>query len=164
MYKRQDPDGDDASGSFTITAIRTGREGASGTSGTIGQALTGTYGVLTVAADGGYSYAATTSGADGLAHGATAIDYFTYTVRDHSGGDTDTAELAITVTGVGPVAANDTGAVDENATLSKNAGAGVIANDTSGDTESLAVTAIRTEAEDSGSGTSGTVGQALTGT
>jgi VCBS repeat-containing protein len=158
-----DLDADDASGSFTITAIRTGRESASGTSGTIGQALTGTYGVLTVAADGSYSYAATTSGADGLAHGATAIDYFTYTVRDHSGGDTDTAELAITVTGVGPVASNDTGAVDENATLSKNSGAGVIANDTGGDTESLAVTAIRTGTE-SGSGTNGTVGQALTGT
>ncbi len=155
-----DPDGDDASGSFTITAIRTGREGASGTSGTVGQALTGTYGVLTVQSDGRYSYAATTSGADGLAHGATAIDYFTYTVRDHSGGDTDTAELAITVTGVGPVAANDTGAVYENATLSKNAGAGVTANDTSGDTESLDVTAISSD----GTGTSGTVGQALTGT
>jgi VCBS repeat-containing protein len=122
--------------------------------------LTGTYGVLTVDSDGSYSYAATTSGADGLAHGATAIDYFTYTVRDHSGGDTDTAELAITVTGVGPVAANDTGAVDENATLSKNAGAGVTANDTSGDTESLDVTAISSN----GTGTSGTVGQALTGT
>ncbi len=157
-----DPDADDASGSFTITAIRTGRESASGTSGTVGQALTGTYGVLTVAADGSYSYAATTSGADGLAHGATAIDYFTYTVRDHSSSpnDTDTAELAITVTGVGPVASNDTGAVNENATLSKNAGAGVTANDTSGDTESLDVTAISSN----GTGTSGTVGQALTGT
>ena len=45
-----DPDGDDVSGSFTITAIRTGRESAtSGTTvGTIGQALNGTYGVLTV--------------------------------------------------------------------------------------------------------------------
>ena len=92
-------------------------------------------------ADGSYSYAATRSGADGLAHGATAIDYFTYTVRDHSGGDTDTAELAITVTGVGPSSkSNDTGSVDENATLTANAGAGVIANDNGGDTESLAVT------------------------
>ena len=127
-----DPDGDDVSGSFTITAIRTGRESATSgtTAGTIGQALNGTYGVLTVAADGSYSYAATRSGADGLAAGATAIDYFTYTVRDHSGGDTDTAELAITVTGVGPSASNDTGSVNENATLTANAGAGVIANDT----------------------------------
>ena len=39
-----DPDGDDVSGSFTITAIRTGRESATSgtTAGTIGQALNGT--------------------------------------------------------------------------------------------------------------------------
>ena len=161
-----DPDGDDASGSFTITAIRTGRETGSGTSGTVGSALTGTYGVLTVNSNGSYSYAASTSGADGLSAGATAIDYFTYTVQDHSGGDTDTAELAITVTGVGPQAVNDTGAVNENATLSKNEAQGVISNDdddASYDSESLEVTGIRTGAE-SGSGTSGTVGSALTGT
>ena len=157
-----DPDGDDVSGSFTITAIRTGRESATSgtTAGTIGQALNGTYGVLTVAADGSYSYAATRSGADGLAAGATAIDYFTYTVRDHSGGDTDTAELAITVTGVGPSASNDTGSVNENATLTANAGAGVIANDTGGDTESLAVTNISSNA----TGNSGNAAQGVLGT
>jgi len=158
-----DPDADDASGSFTITAIRTGRESATSgtTAGTIGQALNGTYGVLTLAADGSYSYAATRSGADGLAHGATAIDYFTYTVRDHSSSpnDTDTAELAITVTGVGPSASNDTGSVNENATLTANAGAGVIANDTGGDTESLAVTNISSNATgNSGNATQGVLG------
>ena len=157
-----DPDGDDVSGSFTITAIRTGRESATSgtTAGTIGQALNGTYGVLTVAADGSYSYAATRSGADGLAAGATAIDYFTYTVRDHSSpNDTDTAELAITVTGVGPSASNDTGSVNENATLTANAGAGVIANDTGGDTESLAVTNISSNATgNSGNATQGVLG------
>ena len=161
-----DPDGDDASGSFTITAIRTGRESGSGTAGSIGTLLIGTYGQLTVNSDGSYRYRASTSGADGLSAGATAIDYFTYTVQDHSGGDTDTAEIAITVTGVGPQAVNDTGSVNENATLSKNEAQGVISNDddnASYDSESLAVTAIRAGAE-SGSGTSGTVGSALTGT
>ena len=158
-----DPDADDASGSFTITAIRTGRESASSgtTAGTVGQALNGTYGVLTVNADGSYSYAANRSGADGLAAGATAIDYFTYTVRDHasSPNDTDTAELAITVTGVGPSASNDTGSVNENATLTANAGAGVIANDTGGDTESLAVTNISSNATgNSGNATQGVLG------
>ena len=74
---REPPDGDDVSGSFTITAIRTGRESATSgtTAGTIGQALNGTYGALTVAADGSYSYAATRSGADGLAAGATACSF-----------------------------------------------------------------------------------------
>ena len=73
--------------------------------------------------------------------------------------DTDTAELAITVTGVGPSASNDTGSVNENATLTANAGAGVIANDTGGDTESLAVTNISSNATgNSGNATQGVLG------
>ncbi len=163
-----DPDGDDASGSFTITAIRTGRESATSgtTAGTIGQALNGTYGVLTVAADGSYSYAATRSGADALAATATAIDYFTYTVRDHtsSPNDTDTAELAITVTGVGPLGVNDTASVNENATLTaSNASSnGVLANDDDNaayDSESLAVTNISSNSTgNSGNATQGVLG------
>ena len=163
-----DPDGDDVSGSFTITAIRTGRESATSgtTAGTIGQALNGTYGVLTVAADGSYSYAATRSGADALEAGATAIDYFTYTVRDHSSSpnDTDTAELAITVTGVGPLGVNDTASVNENATLTaSNASSnGVLANDDDNaayDSESLAVTNILSNSTgNSGNATQGVLG------
>ena len=161
-------DADDASGSFTITAIRTGRESATSgtTAGTIGQALNGTYGVLTVAADGSYSYAATRSGADGLEAGDTAIDYFTYTVRDHSSSpnDTDTAELAITVTGVGPLGVNDTASVNENATLTaSNASSnGVLANDDDNaayDSESLAVTNISSNSTgNSGNATQGVLG------
>ncbi len=158
-----DPDGDDVSGSFTITAIRTGRESSSSgaTVGTVGQALNGTYGVLTVNANGSYTYVANGRSEDTLAAGATAIDYFTYTVRDHasSPNDTDTAELAITVTGVGPSASNDTGSVNENATLTANAGAGVIANDTGGDTENLAVTNISSNSTgNSGNATQGVLG------
>ena len=158
-----DPDGDDVSGSFTITAIRTGRESSSSgaTIGTVGQALNGTYGVLTVNANGSYTYVANGRSEDTLAAGATAIDYFTYTVRDHasSPNDTDTAELAITVTGVGPSASNDTGSVNENATLTANAGAGVIANDTGGDTENLAVTNISSNSTgNSGNATQGVLG------
>ena len=69
----------------------------------------------------------------------------------------------MTVKGVGPAATNDTGSVNEDATLSVNSGSGVTSNDTGGDTESLEVTNIRTGTE-SGSGTSGSVGTALTGT
>ncbi len=158
-----DADGDDASGSFTITAIRTGAESGSGTAGTVGSALTGTYGVLTVNSNGSYEYVASTSGADGLAAGATAVDYFTYTVRDHSGGDTDTAQLAITVTGIAPQAVADTGAVNENATLTVNAASGVIGNDddnASYDSESLAVTSIVSMSTSN----SGNAAAAITGT
>ncbi len=163
-----DVDADDVSGSFTITAIRTGRESATSgtTAGTIGQALNGTYGVLTVAADGSYSYAATRSGADALAAGVSAIDYFTYTVRDHtsSPNDTDTAELAITVTGVGPLGVNDTASVNENASLNANnaSSTGVLANDDDNaayDSESLAVTNISSDSTgNSGNATQGVLG------
>ncbi len=159
-----DPDGDDASGSFTITAIRTGRESSSSgnVTGTVGEALNGTYGTLTVSSNGSYLYAATRSGADSLAAGATAIDYFTYTVRDHSGGDTDTAELAITVTGVGPGAVNDTDTVAENGSLNRNAAAGVLDNDddnASFDQENLIVTSISSNSTgNSGNATQGVLG------
>ena len=99
--------------SLNVSAIRTGQESGSGTSGSVGSALTGTYGTLTIAADGSYTYAATTTAATNLASGTTAYDYFTYTVSD--GTNTDTAQLSILVTGTAvgdPTAVNDTDAVN----------------------------------------------------
>ena len=85
------------SGSFTITAIRTGSSEGAGTSKTIGQAFTTTYGTMTVNADGSYTYAADQNGSTSLSNGATATDSFNYTVQDHNSGDTDTATLVITI-------------------------------------------------------------------
>ena len=48
----------DGSSSLTVSAI---------SGGTVGQALTGTYGTLTLNANGSYTYVANQSGADGLA-------------------------------------------------------------------------------------------------
>ncbi|WP_373002076.1 beta strand repeat-containing protein, partial [Sulfurimonas sp.] len=89
-----DVDGD----TLTVTAIRTGSETGSGTSGTVGLALVGTYGTLTLNADGSYTYVADQAAADALAAGVTGDDIFTYTISD---GDipTDSAEIVITVTG-----------------------------------------------------------------
>ena len=84
-------------GTLTVTAIRTGTEAGTGTSGTVGSALGGTYGTLTLNQDGSYSYVA--DKADSLAAGVTAMDVFTYTISDGKGG-TDTAQLTITITGV----------------------------------------------------------------
>ncbi|WP_374266350.1 VCBS domain-containing protein, partial [Zoogloea sp.] len=81
---------------LSITQIRTGLESGSGTAGSVGTALAGTYGTLTVQADGSYIYVADKAAA--LSAGATATDVFTYTVSDGHGG-TDKAELRITVTG-----------------------------------------------------------------
>ena len=54
-----------------------------GAGGTVGAAKAGTYGSLTLNADGSYSYVA--NNANALAAGQTATDTFTYTVRDAAG-------------------------------------------------------------------------------
>ena len=41
---------------ITVNGIRTGDEGETGTTGTVGSPLTGTYGTLTLNADGSYTY------------------------------------------------------------------------------------------------------------
>ncbi|MDA9628753.1 VCBS domain-containing protein, partial [Candidatus Pelagibacter sp.] len=113
----------DASASLTVTAIRKGQESGSGDSGTVGAALTGTYGQLTIAADGSYSYAANQSAANALAAGESANDYFTYTVSDSTA--TDTAQITITVLGSNdaPSATADTGYIQEGKTLTVADGA-----------------------------------------
>jgi len=161
-----DVDTDDVQGSFTITAIRTGTEAAgTGTGGTIGQALPGTYGTLTVNANGSYTYVADQDAADNLATGATATDVFTYTVSD--GTDTDTAQITITVTGINdndPVAVNDTDTVSRDATISRDAGSAydIDSDDTDADNDSLSITEIRV-GQSEGGGRSGTIGSALIG-
>ena len=107
----------DASSSQSITAIRLGSTEGSGTAGTIGQALTGTYGQLTLNADGSYTYAANQPAAEALDYRDYVWDYFNYTVT--SGSQTDTAVISIRVAGLNdaPVAANDTGTVNEGETL-----------------------------------------------
>ena len=94
-----DPNDTDLDGDMlSVSAIRTGPEAGSGTSGSVGGTTTGTYGTLTLNADGSYSYVADQAAADALAVGATANDTFTYTLSDGNGG-TDQAELVLTITG-----------------------------------------------------------------
>ncbi|XOJ72919.1 VCBS domain-containing protein [Candidatus Pelagibacter sp. Uisw_114] len=87
-----------------------GSSEGSGTAGTLGQALTGTYGQLTLNANGSYSYVANQDAAEALDSGDTATDVFNYTVSDGNGG-TDTATITITILGANdaPVAQNDVG-------------------------------------------------------
>ncbi|WP_124962391.1 Ig-like domain-containing protein, partial [Sulfurisoma sediminicola] len=132
------------------------------TGGTVGGATTGTYGTLTLNADGSYSYAVNNANASVQAlrtAGQTLADTFTYTVRDAAGA-TSTATLTVTLQGANdaPVGVNDTGAVNEDATVTATAATGVLANDTDVDSvangETKVVSAI----------TGGTVGGATTGT
>jgi len=95
----------------------------------------GTYGTLTLAADGSYTYTPG-AGAQALDIGESAQDVFTYAASD--GTASDTATLTVTVTGLNdaPVANDDTAATDENSPVSGN----VLANDTDVDGETLTVT------------------------
>ena len=181
----QDTDAD-TSASLTITGIRTGQEGGSGTSGSVGSSLSSSYGALTINANGSYSYTANNS-ISGLGAGQAVYDFFTYTVSD--GSVTDTAQIKFTILGAdntAPVARNDVGVISEDSTLSVSDGdnanetggsynatgehSGDVINtsstthyDTDADGDTLTVTAVRTGSSE-GSGTAGTLGQALTGT
>ncbi|MDC3146744.1 DUF4347 domain-containing protein, partial [Alphaproteobacteria bacterium] len=181
----QDTDADTSS-SLTITGIRTGQEGGSGTSGSVGSSLSSSYGTLTINANGSYSYTANNS-ISGLGAGQAVYDFFTYTVSD--GSATDTAQIKFTILGAdntAPVARNDVGVISEDSTLSVSDGdnanetggsynatgehSGDVINtsstthyDTDADGDTLTVTAVRTGSSE-GSGTAGTLGQALTGT
>jgi VCBS repeat-containing protein len=101
-------DSDPENDTLTITALRTGTEGAGGsttavTSGTTsanGTLLAGSYGAITLGADGSYSYALdnTNVTVNALRNGQSLTETFTYTLSDgHSG--TDTAQITITISG-----------------------------------------------------------------
>ena len=66
----------------------------------VGNPLTGTYGTLTLLADGSWSYALDNAdpNTNALAQGQTATDVFTYTMADASGA-TSSAPLTIAITG-----------------------------------------------------------------
>ena len=66
----------------------------------VGQPLIGTYGTLTLLANGSWSYALNNADPDtnALAQGQTATDVFTYTMADASGA-TSSAPLTIAITG-----------------------------------------------------------------
>ena len=122
------------------------------------ETVTGTYGTLTVGADGTYTYVADRSAADDLDAGDRVTDSFTYTVSD--GINTDTATLIITVTGVNdaPVAVNDTDAVNEDATVTRTSGSSLLMADDSDadDDDSFTVTQIAVTGGSNSSVSSGT--------
>ena len=92
-----DPDGTTP----TVSAIETGSSVGGGTAGTVGTVLPGTYGSLTLDADGTYTYVVDANNADVLALGAgdaPLTETFTYTISD--GTSTDTATITVNVSGV----------------------------------------------------------------
>ena len=83
-----DPDGE----ALTVVSVKN----ADGQSATAGTALVGTWGTLTLNADGGYTYKSTSKS---IPAGTSEYDTFTYTVRDASGA-TSTATLKVEVVGM----------------------------------------------------------------
>lgn len=88
----------DTGSSFTVTAVRGGGVEGAGTAGTLGSALAGEYGTLTLNADGTYTYAVDETDGDvqSLLGGATLTEVFNYTVTDNIGAS-DTALLTLTI-------------------------------------------------------------------
>ncbi len=106
----------DSGDTRTVSAVSFGS-----TTGTVGSALNGTYGTLTLNANGSYSYSASRPAAEALRAGQTATDVFTYTVRDAAGATASTT-LTITITGTNdaPVAVADVGTTPEDTPITGN--------------------------------------------
>ncbi len=144
-----DPNG----GTLTITAVAT----SGGTAGTVGQALAGTYGSLTLNANGAYSY--TAGSAAGAPIGSHPMDGYSFTVTNAGGSATEgfavTLDRAPTGTGINVTAT-------EAKTTTGAAGA-AFANDTDADGDALAVASVSYTNPTTNMTTTGTVGQAVTG-
>ena len=102
--------GGDANATDGVADVR-GADGANvtavsfgATNGTVGSALSGTYGSLTLNANGSYSYTLDNANlaVQGLSAGETLSEIFTYTITDGDG-DTSTTTLTITINGTDDV-------------------------------------------------------------
>jgi VCBS repeat-containing protein len=133
-----------------VSSVRTGNEVATGTAGALGSELRGTYGWLTLNADGSYSYRLDNNMAEvqALRFGERLLDAFSYTVIDASGAE-DRATLNIDIHGRDdtPLPSNDISIAFEagglnNGTQGTNPSGNVLLNDTDvdGNTERLSVT------------------------
>ena len=93
-----------------VTGVAAGNDISSPVAGGVGTGIAGTFGVLTLNADGSYSY----DGNPDVVPPTGATDTFVYTITDGDG-DTSTVTLTITLTDSGLAASNDDLTVDEAA-------------------------------------------------
>ena len=160
----------DAGDSKTLNGIRAGSEAAGGTFTAVNgsQVIRGTYGTLTVFANGDYQYQVdnTLAVVQALKPGDTLQETFTYRMRDAAGAE-DAAQFNLIIQGAwdAPVAQDNINiAVADNGDgLVLNPSGNVLPNDSDVDQgDQLTVTAIRTGPE-VGTGVAGTVGDVLQG-
>jgi VCBS repeat-containing protein len=140
-------DTDKDADAIVVTAVN-------GNAANVGLQIAGTYGHLTLNANGSYSYVAdSTSNIDNAATGSHPVDTFTYTVSDGLGGVTASA-VSFTIdrapTVVADAPANQ--AVESGAPVTGN----VLTNDSDKDGDTLTVSAVN--------GVGGNVGNSIAGT
>ncbi len=110
--------------------------------GNVASSVTGTYGSITIAANGSYTYTVDNSNATVQAlrtNGQTILDVFTYTMTDAAGA-TSTTQITVTIQGANdaPTAVADTAIAVEaggvsNGTAGTNPTGNVLTNDTDPD-------------------------------
>ncbi len=164
----------DSAGNGETKAVNGVAAGAVGAAaGNVGVAVTGTYGSVSIASDGSYTYTIDNSNATVQAlrtSGQTIADLFTYRVVD-AGGLTSLATLTVTIQGANdnPIGVNDTATATEaggvaNGTAGSNGTGNVLTNDTdvdsSGNGETKAVNGVAAGAVGAAAGN---VGVAVTG-
>ena len=165
-------DSDDADSVLVVTGVASGNESSNNSIITndtgVGSAIAGTYGTLTIAADGTYTYAA--SSTNNITYGSTATDTFTYTTRDN---ETNSGSFAydvgtITFTVASSIVlVNDTDSVNENETVTKTGAQDDVLNDDAADTSGLTITHIKPTSGSNSTVSSGTTyldGTSVTGT
>jgi len=124
-----------------------------GSGGNVGFEIVGTYGHLTLNANGSYSYdASITSAIDAAANGSHPVDTFTYSVSDGLGGVT-TGTVSFTIDRP-PTVVVDAGAAVEAASGNGN----VLINDSDKDGDSLTVSAVNGSGANVGNSVAGTYG------
>ncbi|WP_287666394.1 VCBS domain-containing protein [Accumulibacter sp.] len=172
-----DPEGDP----IAVVAFRTGTESGSGTAGILGSALQGTYGALTLNANGTFTYVVDNNNAavQALRTAANTLsESFTYQIADNATTtETELGQIVITIEGRNdnPVGLDDSATAVEagglsNAVSGTNPTGNVLTDPVTSDTdvdsvangETRTVSAVRTGAE-TATGTTGTVGIALVG-
>ena len=117
--------GDTYPANATLSAIRTGAENGTGTAGTVGNALQGQYGILTLNANGTYTYVLNNNNplVNALAEGQTLTENFTYTLSTAAKSDTATLSITINGTNDAPVITSHNGAEVVALTLDENTSA-----------------------------------------
>ncbi|WP_372720511.1 VCBS domain-containing protein, partial [Novipirellula sp.] len=162
----------DSGDTKTVDGVAAGVQASA--SGSVGSAVTGSYGSISIAANGVYIYTVDNNNAAVQAlrtSSDTLTDVFTYTMIDADGA-ASTTQVSVTIQGANdaPVGVDDTATAVEaggvgNATAGTNPTGNVLTNDTdldSGDTKTVSGVAAGSQASASGSvatGVSGTYGQ-----